>query len=482
MPEAAFVCPMTMRATTRRTDRGLFMMEDRFVQEGRETYPRFSRFNKVVREKGYVLVANLFTGATYAIDRAMADIFESRAVDKLTPDQQADLAEKGLLILDRESDCELEQVEYMHLQEKFASRWLNVTLLLTMGCNLRCVYCYEGAGIVSSASITPDGYERVYRFITDRLVAYRMRGISLCLFGGEPWLQLEKARFFLGRLKAFCGANGMEFSTMIVTNGTLVDDNGIELLKQVNCRTLQVTLDGTREVHDRRRVGPKGEGSFEATLAGIEKLAASGLPKPVIRINVDKTNIESVRPLLRELKARSLEGCPVDFGIVKGNTEHCTGYECHCFCQEEVGDCLERLWAIGAEEGFDVGSYPGQKFTFCGMMGDQAYTVCPDLKVYKCWDFVNNPHHCIGEIDGDGDLVNLTPAFYRWMTRNPLTMELCRDCAYLPVCGGGCGGMCGSEDYWYRTPCCFKIKGVVDKEIIARFEGKLKENPALFKC
>lgn len=446
------------------------------------SYPRFSRFNLVIRNQEILLATNTLSGATYRITEDMAKILEKGDVAALPDDVRQELESKGFILSSAEKDCELEKVEFIHHFEKFKCNWLNCTLLLTMGCNLRCVYCYEGAGKISNKSLTPQDYDQVYRFLTRRLLRDHLRGLSICLFGGEPWLQLQEARIFLGKIKSFCSQHQIKFQTSIVTNGTLVDEGGIELLRQVNCRSIQITLDGTKEVHDQRRIGPQGEGSFDDTLTGISKLAASQLPNPSIRINVDKSNLSSVRPLLRLLKERHLDHCNVNFGIVKGNTEHCCDYESCCFTQEELGDELEKLWAIAEEEGVRVYSSPSQKFSFCGMMGLQSFTIAPDLKVYKCWDFVNNPHHQIGRIDEEGNLVDLTPAFYRWMTRSPFNMAECQECPYIPVCGGGCGGMAGSDELTYRKACCFKIKGVFEKEVLARFAGVLHEGTKELQC
>lgn len=447
-----------------------------------KTYPRFSQFNLVIRHEDRVLATNTLSGGTYEIDEKIAHILEEGNVDNLPHDWVADLIEKGFIISSAEEDCEWEKAEYLHNYQKFTSSWLSCTLLLTMGCNLRCIYCYEGAGKVSSESLKANDYDRVFNFLTDRLQNYRLAGLSLCLFGGEPWLQLKEARFFLGRLKSFCSAHNLGFITDIVTNGTLVDDEGIELLTQINCQHIQITLDGTKEVHDRRRIGPQGEGSFDDTLAGIAKLVLSPLPNPSLRINVDKSNLQAVRPLLQLLQEKGLGCCSVNFGIVKGNTEHCCDYEGCCFNEEEVGDALEQLWAVAREEGFQIHVAPSLKYSYCGMMGLQAFTITPDLKVYKCWDFVNDPHHQIGRINEKGELVDPTPAYYRWMTRSPANMAQCRDCAYVPVCGGGCGGMAGSDELTYRKPCCFKIKGVFEKEVLARFAGVLHEGTKELQC
>lgn len=67
-------------------------------------------------------------------------------------------------------------------------------------------------------------------------------------------------------------------------------------------------------------------------------------------------------------------------------------------------------------------------------------------------------------------------AFYDWMTRDPLENHECRECVYLPVCGGGCGSVSYNQSKTYHAPGCFKTKGVVEKQILHFVNEKIKTN------
>lgn len=84
-----------------------------------------------------------------------------------------------------------------------------------------------------------------------------MRGcnhLAIWLFGGEPLLNFESNYLFLDEIQDYCNKNEIEFSTYIVTNGTLLKPSYLEKLKQYNCRYIQITLDGIKEIHDQRRI------------------------------------------------------------------------------------------------------------------------------------------------------------------------------------------------------------------------------------
>ena len=80
----------------------------------------------------------------------------------------------------------------------------------------------------------------------------------------------------------------------------------------------------------------------------------------------------------------------------------------------------------------------------------------------------------MGRIDERGGLVDITPAFYRWMTADPLKNEACKDCAYLPVCGGGCGVLCYNASRTYDQGGCCGDRKRIEKEILRFVNSQLK--------
>ncbi len=123
-----------------------------------------------------------------------------------------------------------------------------VILTLTDSCNLSCVYCYEhnkepktmpletALSIVEKELTVDDG--------SDFVCVY--------YFGGEPYLQFEEIREIHKFLHSRSWPKGwFGFTT---TNGTLVHGEIQEWLKE-NASSMEVylSLDGTREMHNRNR-------------------------------------------------------------------------------------------------------------------------------------------------------------------------------------------------------------------------------------
>lgn len=431
----------------------------------------FSKFNVIINdvENNRILLNNSLSGETFAISSELKDIIEREKDEELLPtDIKETFVKSGVLVED--NNLELQTIEYFHNKEKFLNDTLSITLLLTMNCNLRCVYCYEGAGIVSNKSLSAKEYSSVLQFIKSQIDFRDCKKLSICLFGGEPTLELKNSVDFLREAKQYCAENKLEFSTTIITNGTLINEERIKILLNNNCSYIQITLDGTQDFHDKRRITSNGKGSFCDTVEGIKLLINSELPNPVIRINLDKTNYDNVFELLREMQRINLNVCPIDFGIVKGNTPSCDNYKSNCFEESELGDLLAKLWNLCGELGFEVYTAPSRKYMYCGMYSDSAFTITPDLSVYKCWDLVNQEEHRVGRIDRDGNFIETTQSYFNWMNRTPLSIDECRSCKYLPVCGGGCAAMAVIKNNLYNSPGCYKIKSVYEQEVLLKFK------------
>jgi radical SAM protein with 4Fe4S-binding SPASM domain len=136
---------------------------------------------------------------------------------------------------------------------------------LTRRCNLSCAHCYIAAGpdVSAAGELSTDEVCR----IADEILALNPSPMFI-FSGGEPLLRED-----LGAIARHASERG---ATVVVgTNATLLDDARITELMACGVTGVAVSVDSLRPAyHDRFRRGP---GALEATLAGVERLAAHGL-------------------------------------------------------------------------------------------------------------------------------------------------------------------------------------------------------------
>lgn len=162
-----------------------------------------------------------------------------------------------------------------------ASTTLQITLLVTDRCNLRCRYCaysgnYEYSRTHGSSDMPLDVAIGAVDYLRD-LARIRERHNpsgtpALGFYGGEPLLQLGLIKSVVDYTEKV----GFDCTFNITTNGTLLNDETIAFLvsKKFN---VAVSLDGPPEEHDRNRVFPDGKGSFERVFTALCKLREENL-------------------------------------------------------------------------------------------------------------------------------------------------------------------------------------------------------------
>lgn len=433
---------------------------------------RFSKYNLLIpseNNNGYILFNTLY-GHCINIKPSLVDIIAKNKPEELDEETRNQFV--GLNILVDNAIDERKVIDYFRSREKYSSSYVSSTVLLTWACNLKCIYCFESSE-EKSIGMGADEADKYIKFLINIANERRAKTIAVCLFGGEPLVNFEIGDYILSHLKKYCEDNNMNLLSSVITNGTLITEDIIDKLIKYNCGSIQITLDGLKQIHDSRRMYKNDEGTFDTIIESLNILnKRSDVIHTVIRVNIDKSNINETYQLLEYIGINgiNLTNCVVDFGIVRGMTNACVAYSGHCLTEEEIGDALYDLWNFAEKQGFKYNIRPMRKWMYCGLYGDNQFTVAPNCEVYKCWEHTGQKEHFMGVIDANGNFVNVQYAFYDWMSNDPLKNNTCSQCVYLPSCGGGCAVVSYNNNKSYHSTGCFKVKGVIEKQVLKYVE------------
>ncbi|MFV0663503.1 heme d1 biosynthesis radical SAM protein NirJ [Denitromonas sp.] len=150
-------------------------------------------------------------------------------------------------------------------------------------CNLTCKHCYS----ISADTNFPGELDTPEVFsVMDNLKAYRVP--VLILSGGEPLLRPDI--FEISRR-----AKSMGFYTALSSNGTLITQDNIDQIAEIDYDYVGVSLDGIRDTHDEFR---RMKGAFEASLDGIRLCRDRGL-KVGVRFTMTQDNAADLPALLQ---------------------------------------------------------------------------------------------------------------------------------------------------------------------------------------
>jgi uncharacterized protein len=308
------------------------------------------------------------------------------------------------------------------------------TICPTLDCNLRCGYCYQ-EGIARGRVMSAETARQAVAWFEECVVRERRPLVIFGLYGGEPLLRpaviCEAARL----LATACARLGMPVALRILTNGTLLSPG---ILREIgSClRPLwieaQVTLDGPRDLHDRRRPQATGGGSFDAILGNLLALGAEhpGLAL-TIRVNVDRGNAGQALELARVLadcRARLPAGARLRFALTRG----CSPCDPWTLEGKDAAQTLSALWAGARALGWESAAHP-LRYGPCGEYLGNAVIVDPEGYVYRCEGMVGRWELAVGHVGEKATLALGDPETLsaHW--------EACLGrCPVVPLCLGGC--------------------------------------------
>jgi MoaA/NifB/PqqE/SkfB family radical SAM enzyme len=154
------------------------------------------------------------------------------------------------------------EVKRFYQKNGFNPPWL---LVISPGhlCNLKCQDCYASSGTRDSKI----EWDILSRLIYD---AKKKWGIKLVVFsGGEPFAYRSQEKGIMDIAR-----ENPDLLFLSFTNGTLIDDGILSELAECKNLTPAFSVEGFREVTDRRR----GKGVFDRVLDSMASMRSKGLP------------------------------------------------------------------------------------------------------------------------------------------------------------------------------------------------------------
>ena len=296
----------------------------------------------------------------------------------------------------------------------------------TMNCNFKCWYCYETH--IKDSKMNEDTISSIINFSFN--VIENQKGLKkfiLTFFGGEPLLYFNKViKPLLISVSKKCENKNIYFSCGMTTNGLLINQQMLDVCKEYGLTGFQITLDGSKEQHDKVRFIAEGKGSYDKIVSNI-LLAVKNNFFVNVRINCSMETLAGLNGIVGEFETLTPEERKyIHFDIhkvwqVTEDIEH------------EMNDY--RLYV--KEKGFPVqGGYSNSVLESC--YGDKRYqaTINYNGEVFKCTarDFKNDSGE--GILNSNGMIV--WNEKYEKRLNSKFKNSPCKECRILPICGGGC--------------------------------------------
>jgi len=413
--------------------------------------------SKRMKKGGYALLSGL-TGAIDVIDDGLNGILRKKTngadhreiyfeKDELPDDIEKHWLERGYITeLSHEEEKERIALIADIVHERLTER-PGIVIVPDSDCNYRCVYCFEKhlqTGKNEKTLMDEDEVEWIYKAVEQ---FGNVKNSNITLFGGEPLSAASKDVIF--KLVNMGTAKGFTF--FAVTNGHDLD-MFTPLLGTGKISDIQITMDGPKSAHDKRRITLDGSSSYDKLIANMRKAMSETDIGINIRVNTDEKNIDvfgelieafdsegwmdsekfSVNAAIVYLKNKNGEVLPSqDISSINNKLrKYAENYKNVTIGSAQTNKNQMIFNSLANDKPFNL------RTSFCAAASGM-YIFAPGGKIYSCWESLGRECSEIGSYSADGMVIDPVKSS-EWFGRNAALIPECLECKYCLICAGGC--------------------------------------------
>ena len=318
-----------------------------------------------------------------------------------------------------------------------------LTIAPTLDCNFGCEYCFETH---KPGLMAPDVRDGLINLLRERHAADEPVPLTVTWFGGEPLMAMPVIEDLASRFDGLVKDGVLTgWDATVVTNGLTATPKVVKRLVERNLTSIQVTIDGPREIHDRRRILKNGKPTFDRICANLAALP-EGL-EAMVRVNVDRRNMGALTEMMEQLEAAGVLARPAssvylaiveDYDPGPEAVTNVTQLHGHFLSSREFAAAQLEFLKMARDRGWRVtGDVPTPNLRgVCQVDNVNAYVIAPTGELMKCWAELGNNPDVVAHLLRPETWA--TPHLSPLEDRDPFDDPECRDCQLLPICMGGC--------------------------------------------
>lgn len=160
-----------------------------------------------------------------------------------------------------------------------------ITLNVAHDCNMACPYCFAKQGHYNGPREMMDEATAFKSIDWLLRVSGERKDCYVRFLGGEPLLNLPVMRSTMEYARRQAAETSKEIHFSVNTNGTICTTEVLRMFKEHDVTT-SISMDGTREAHNRFRIFNSGRGTYDLVASNLEKFLSND---PYVFINATLT-------------------------------------------------------------------------------------------------------------------------------------------------------------------------------------------------
>lgn len=372
--------------------------------------------------------------------RSMCKIVDSKIIEQLQNDKLSELDESIQdKLLERKIIVPKEDDEAGKINEIFINTVAdtNLTLIInpTEKCNFRCKYCYES---FANGRMSEEMQKAVVKYVEKNLHKYT--GLNVMWFGGEPLLQLDVITNLSEKFIKICKTFKKRYTSQITSNGYLLNGETFEKLLELHVNRFQITIDGTRDIHNSQRVTAGQDKTFDTIIDNLKYIKENIKRRDfyiVLRTNVTKDIFERMDEYLewaeyfcKNDKRFAIDIEPVGNWLEKAEDTIVEKILIDNQHRKVFEYIYEHAHNINLVHGY---LEPGGDF--CPSGRKNTFLIGPTGKINKCTLLFETDESRLGTLELNGTIQFNEMQRQKWLAK----LNACEDldnCQYAPICLG----------------------------------------------
>jgi len=318
--------------------------------------------------------------------------------------------------------------------EKVADPGLHLTLIPTEQCNFRCKYCYES---FPNNVMSRETQNAVLLFLKKNMNKYASLQVSW--FGGEPLLGLEAIESMSQEMKKICAFHRKPFTASITTNGFLLEPEVFKRLLHCNVLYYQITIDGTKDIHDMQRPHEKlPVSTYDAVVGNLQRIkreVKNSTFRITIRSNFSKLHmdrIEEYKETFYQMFGDDKRFLFFVRPVMDWGGDSIDAFKDNLVDESGLDTFYEKLMATDCKLNYIYDGFLDNAGGVCEAGQKNSFVITTDGSIYKCTcNFEDCPQAKIGQLEANGCMNLEKEAQNQWLC----SFSHCtKDCFYAPIC------------------------------------------------
>ena len=398
-----------------------------------------SKYNTIVSLGKQQVLYNTITNKFVVLSDAIKEALKCETVSPLS----LKLESNNYLVKDDVDEKQM--IESLFVQRRFSSKVYQLTLNTSLDCNLCCWYCYETHAKKTNMSL--ELVKNILLHLEIKSQADPFKILELSFFGGEPLLNYKAIKALLEGVKMLSERFDFDIHLTFVTNGTLINQKYVELLKEFKVR-FQITIDGNKDTHNNTRkyksklLGTDSYGRIMDNLKLLNEQEAEFYF--IVRVNYETDTLKSISKLMADLEFLDKRRTALSLHRVWQ----------HKATEEDSALLIDAINYINSM-GFVVSTFPlATNLENCYADNYNQAIINYDGNVYKCTARDFSSEQPSGKLNSLGLIEWNTPLL---LDRLALDIpQKCKDCLLLPSCTGICSQKKVEAKDNEQIPCPFE--------------------------